>query len=208
MSKKINIICFFCPLFFLFFCHFFLFLQYILLVILLCSFNDVKLERRPQALVLMLIVHFLFSVCFGCALLWNRCCKKKKKKKRKPRSKATDRTSVWIFWYFIVFVPVSGKSFLWRETEQDSQKSPINILVQKEFVCPTPSSQSSSSLLGKKRASLVWLNQDSLQQDECGFNVRSQSVKQSDRGHSKAAKSENSLKQQFSGCFLNNLPPH
>ena len=60
---------------------FFLFLQYILLVILLCSFNDVKLERRPQALVLMLIVHSLLSVCFGCALLWHRCCKKEKKKK-------------------------------------------------------------------------------------------------------------------------------
>ena len=174
------------------------------------SFNDVKLERRPQAPVLMLVVHSLLSVCFGCALLWHRCCKKGKKK-RKPRSKATDRTSVWIFWYFIVFVPVSGKSFLWRETEQGSQKSPINILVKKEFVSPTPSSQSSSSLLGKKKHLWFgWIRIHSLQQDECGFNVRSQSVKQSDRGHTIAANSQNSLKKQnpFSGCFLKDLPPH
>lgn len=59
------------------------------------------------------------------------------------------------------------------------------------------------------------MNQDVLQQDECGFNVSplqksvsqsvsqsSQNCKQSDCVHAKAAKSENALKESpFSVCF-------
>lgn len=81
----------------LFFVLFLFFLQYILFV--WCSFCDVKLERHPQTF------ESLLTVCFGRALLWHHCCKKKK------RSKATDRPLVLIFLVFHCYCPGFRKEF-------------------------------------------------------------------------------------------------
>lgn len=130
MSKKINIIYVSFVLSFVIFftihtpCHFILFTLW-------CKTRASSL-RRPCCCSLCIRSQFaLVAPSFGIGFA---------KRKKKPRSKATDRPSVWIFWYFIVFVLVSSKSFLWRETRRDSQKSPINILVQKSLLvrrlCP------------------------------------------------------------------------
>lgn len=116
MSKTINIICFFCPFFFFLVLFF---LQHVVLVILFCSFSDVKLVVACCAFT---VCFALVAPSFGIAVV---------KRTQKPRSKAKDGTSVWIFWYFTVFLPVSRNSLLWREAWRRSQKSPINILVQK-----------------------------------------------------------------------------
>lgn len=99
------------------------------------SFCDVKHERCPQ----MSVTVRLQSACFGHTLLWH-CCSEKKTKKEKY----SYRTSVCFFLpFFLVhhsFVPVSRKSFLWTEPWRDSQKSPINILIQMTLRSLSPTS--------------------------------------------------------------------
>lgn len=134
MSNKINRLCFFCPFFF--FCFFFFTIHtscHLLLFILWCL---------CRCLLCILSLFALVTPSFGIAAA---------KRKKKLRSKATDRTSVWIFWYFIVFVPVSRKSFLWRETWRDSQKSPINILIPKTLSSLVQSPYLKVLLCWKKR---------------------------------------------------------
>lgn len=109
---------------FLFIFGTFLFLQHVVLVILFCSFCDVKLVVTRCAFT---VCFALVAPSFGIAVV---------KRNHKPRSKAKDGTSVWIFWYFTVFVPASRNSLLWREVWQCSRKSPINILVQTVLVRP------------------------------------------------------------------------
>lgn len=160
-EDKYNL-CFFCPFFFF---SFVIFLQYILLVFLFCSFCDLCKTWASSSDVCV-VVRCAFSVC----LLWSRppLALLLQKEEKKPRSKATD--SVWIFGISL-FCPGFKKEFSLEgnlmEFPKVSNKYPHP---KTKFVSWTHPSECSAYLL-KKKGSLVWWNQDSLQQDECGFNV-------------------------------------
>lgn len=193
---------------FLFFCHFF-YNTYSLS--LFCSFCDVKFERCPQTFELLLVVHSQ-SVCFGRALLWHRCCKKKKRNREVKLQ--TDHQSEF-FGISLFLSRFQEKSFLWRETWRDSQKSPINILVQKTLSSLVrPLHLSSSSLLEKKKD--LWFGWIRILSSRMNVALMSevsqlsQNCKQSDYVHTKPTKSENALEEwrPFSGSFPKDLRPH
>lgn len=66
------------------------------------------MERRPLASVLLLLL-CIFSLLALVAPSFGIAVSKRGRKEKKTGSKATDTSSVWIFWYLIVFVPVFQK---------------------------------------------------------------------------------------------------
>lgn len=127
MSKKVNIICFFCP-FFLFFCFCFFTIhtpRHFILFILWCKTQASSSDVRVVACC-------AFSVC----LLWSRpplasLLQKEKKKKRNREVKLQTEHQSEFFGISLFLSRFQERVFFGGKPDGISQKSPINILVQK-----------------------------------------------------------------------------
>lgn len=134
-----------------------------------CSFWDGKVEHRPQMSALLLFVHSQ-SVCFGRALLWHRCCKKEKRNREVKLH--TDQQSAF-FGMSLFVTRFQERVFFGGKPDGIPQKVSNKYPRTKNFKFVSLE----VLLLCWEKTSLVWLNQDSLQQDECVST--SQSVSQS-----------------------------